>query len=124
VDLIPEGRGGLRALLASLLTNPIFVLKHVFTEPKILFFLKLFGPLLCLPFLAHRGKVMMLYGFAFLNHQLGGFIGLMLAGFLRESTGSYDIVWWLSIALGVASALINLPISEKPVARAAPAAAA
>lgn len=66
VDLIPEGRGGLRALLASLLTNPIFVLKHVFTEPKILFFLKLFGPLLCLPFLAHRGKVMMLYGFAFL----------------------------------------------------------
>jgi hypothetical protein len=47
----------------------------------------------------------------------------MLAGFLRESTGSYDIVWWLSIALGVASALINLPISEKPVARATPAAA-
>jgi MFS family permease len=65
----------------------------------------------------------MLYGFAFLNHQLGGFMGLMLAGWLRESTGSYDIVWWLSIALGVASALINLPISEKPVARAAPAAA-
>ncbi|HEY8579346.1 MAG TPA: MFS transporter, partial [Beijerinckiaceae bacterium] len=64
----------------------------------------------------------MLYGFAFLNHQVGGFIGLMLAGWLRESTGSYDVVWWLSIALGVASALINLPIVEKPVERmAAPA---
>lgn len=65
----------------------------------------------------------MLYGFAFLNHQLGGFIGLMLAGWLRESTGSYEIVWWLSIALGVASAIINLPIVEKPVERGvAPAA--
>jgi MFS family permease len=65
----------------------------------------------------------MLYGFAFLSHQVGGFIGLMLAGVLRESTGSYDVVWWLSIALGVASALINLPVVEKPVHRAAPAAA-
>jgi len=62
----------------------------------------------------------MLYGFAFLSHQVGGFIGLMLAGVLRESTGSYDIVWWLSIALGVASALINLPVAEKPVNRTAP----
>jgi hypothetical protein len=43
----------------------------------------------------------------------------MLAGVLRETTGSYDIVWWLSIALGVASALINLPIVEKPVHRPA-----
>ena len=67
----------------------------------------------------------MLYGFAFLNHQLGGFIGLLLAGWLRESTGSYDVVWWLSIGLGVFSALVNLPIVEKPVARmaAAPASA-
>ncbi len=66
----------------------------------------------------------LLYGFAFLNHQLGGFIGLMLAGWLRESTGSYDVVWWLSIALGVGSALVNLPIVEKPVHRAPVAAAA
>jgi MFS family permease len=63
----------------------------------------------------------MLYGFAFLNHQLGGFIGLLLAGWLRESTGSYDVVWWLSIALGLFSALVNLPIIEKPVARMAAA---
>lgn len=58
-----------------------------------------------------------LYGFAFFSHQLGGFIGLTLAGWLRESTGSYAVMWWLSIALGIVSALINLPIEEKPVER-------
>lgn len=61
-----------------------------------------------------------LYGLAFLNHQLGGFCGLMLAGYLRDMTGSYLIVWWLSIAFGVFSALVNLPIVEKPVPRAQP----
>jgi MFS family permease len=59
----------------------------------------------------------MLYGFAFFSHQLGGFMGVLLGGVLREATGSYDIVWWLSIVLGIASALINLPIVEKPVVR-------
>jgi len=65
-----------------------------------------------------------LYGLAFLNHQIGGFIGLMLAGWLREVTGSYTIVWWLSIALGIISAVINLPIVEKPVSHQPAAAAA
>ena len=55
----------------------------------------------------------MLYGFAFFSHQVGGFLGVLLGGILYERTGSYDIVWWLSVALGVASALINLPIIEK-----------
>ena len=59
----------------------------------------------------------MLYGFAFFSHQVGGFLGVLLGGFLRARTGSYDIVWYLSIALGVISALLNLPIVE---ARAAP----
>ena len=59
----------------------------------------------------------MLYGFAFFSHQLGGFLGVWLAGRVFDQTGSYDIVWYLSIALGVVSALINLPIVEKPVAR-------
>jgi len=62
----------------------------------------------------------MLYGFAFFSHQVGGFLGVLLGGVLYERFGSYDIVWWLSVALGVASALINLPIVEKPVARAVP----
>lgn len=62
----------------------------------------------------------MLYGFAFFSHQVGGFLGVLLGGILYEQFGSYDVVWWLSVALGVASALINLPIVEKPVARAVP----
>ncbi len=64
-----------------------------------------------------------LFGFAFFSHQVGGFLGVWLGGFLFERTGSYDLVWWLSMLFGVASALINLPIVERPVARATPAAA-
>ena len=65
----------------------------------------------------------MLFGFAFFSHQVGGFLGVWLGGVLFEATGSYDIVWWLSVFFGVASAVINLPIVEKPVARPMPAAA-
>jgi MFS family permease len=65
----------------------------------------------------------MLFGFAFFSHQVGGFLGVWLGGVLFERFGSYDVVWWLSIFLGVASAVINLPIVEKPVARPAAAAA-
>ncbi len=64
-----------------------------------------------------------LFGFAFFSHQVGGFLGVWLGGLLFESTGSYDVVWWLSVFFGVASALINLPIVEKPVHRPAPVAA-
>jgi MFS family permease len=65
----------------------------------------------------------MLAGFAFFSHQVGGFLGVWLGGVIFERTGSYDIIWWLAILLGVLSAVINLPIVEKPVARAALAAA-
>jgi MFS family permease len=65
----------------------------------------------------------MLFGFAFFSHQVGGFLGVWLGGIVFESTGSYNLVWWLSAFFGVASALINLPIVEKPVARPAMAAA-
>lgn len=65
-----------------------------------------------------------LTGFAFFSHQFGGFLGVWLGGIVFERTGSYDAIWWLSIAFGVASALINLPIIEKPVARPATAGAA
>jgi MFS family permease len=63
----------------------------------------------------------MLFGFAFFSHQVGGFLGVWLGGILFEQTGSYDMVWWLSVFFGVASALINLPIIEKPVGRVAAA---
>jgi MFS family permease len=65
----------------------------------------------------------MLSGLAFFSHQVGGFLGVWLGGVLFERTGAYDAVWWLSILLGVLSALINLPIVEKPAPRIAAAAA-
>jgi MFS family permease len=64
-----------------------------------------------------------LFGFAFFSHQVGGFLGVWLGGFLFERTGSYNVIWWLSIALGIASAIINLPIIERPIVRPAAAAA-
>ena len=65
----------------------------------------------------------MLAGLAFFSHQVGGFLGVWLGGLLYERTGSYDVVWWGAIGLGVISALVNLPIVEKPVARMATAGA-
>ena len=65
----------------------------------------------------------MLFGFAFFSHQVGGFLGVWLGGLAYEATGSYNMVWWLSVFFGVASAVINLPIVEKPVVRRATAAA-
>ena len=61
----------------------------------------------------------MLFGLAFFSHQVGGFLGVYLGGLFYERTGSYDIVWWLGVLFGVLSAVINLPIVEKPVARPA-----
>ena len=59
-----------------------------------------------------------LFGFAFFSHQVGGFLGVWLGGILFERTGSYNVVWWLSVVFGLLSAIINLPIIEKPIARA------
>jgi MFS family permease len=63
----------------------------------------------------------MLSGVTFFSHQVGGFLGVWLGGVVFDRTGSYDLVWWLAILFGVLSALINLPIVEKPVPRAAAA---
>jgi MFS family permease len=60
----------------------------------------------------------MLSGFVFLGHQVGSFLGVWLGGLLYDRTGSYDIVWYLSIALGVFAGLINLPVKENAIARA------
>ncbi|MCS4509252.1 MFS transporter [Xylophilus ampelinus] len=59
----------------------------------------------------------MLSGFVFMGHQAGSFLGVWLGGLLYDRTGSYDVVWWLSIALGVFAALINLPVREAPIRR-------
>ena len=59
----------------------------------------------------------MLSGFVFFSHQLGSFLGVWLGGFIFDKTGAYDIVWIISIALGVLAALVNLPVDERPLAR-------
>ncbi|NML46342.1 MFS transporter [Ramlibacter sp. G-1-2-2] len=59
----------------------------------------------------------MLGGFVFFSHQIGSFLGVWLGGYLYDRTGSYDIVWYLAIALGVFAALVNLPVREAPIAR-------
>ena len=64
----------------------------------------------------------MLFGIVFFGHQLGGFLGAWSGGYLFDRIGSYDIVWWISIGLGVMSALLHWPIQERPVRRLAVAA--
>lgn len=59
----------------------------------------------------------MLSGFVFFSHQIGSFMGVWLGGYLYDRTGSYDIVWYIAIALGVLAALINLPIKESAIVR-------
>jgi MFS family permease len=59
----------------------------------------------------------MLSGFVFFSHQIGSFMGVWLGGYLYDKTGSYDVVWYIAIALGVFAALVNLPIKEAAIAR-------
>jgi MFS family permease len=66
----------------------------------------------------------MLGGFVFFSHQIGSFMGVWLGGFLYDKTGSYDIVWYISIALGVFAGLVNLPVRETAIDRAPTAATA
>ncbi|HEY2189712.1 MAG TPA: MFS transporter [Caldimonas sp.] len=63
----------------------------------------------------------MLGGFVFLSHQVGSFLGVWLGGRLYDATGSYDVVWWIAVALGVLAALVNLPINERAILRPAAA---
>jgi len=65
----------------------------------------------------------LLGGIVFLSHQIGSFLGVYLGGYLYDRLGSFDPVWWISVALGLVAALINWPISEKPVERPQPVAA-
>ncbi|MHC5654531.1 MFS transporter [Stappia sp.] len=60
-----------------------------------------------------------LFGFVFFFHQIGAFLGVWLGGRLYDQTGSYDVIWWLGIALALFAALVHWPIREAPVARLA-----
>jgi MFS family permease len=65
----------------------------------------------------------MLSGFVFFSHQIGSFMGVWLGGLLYDRTGSYDIVWYIAIALGIFAGLINLPVKESAIVRARPSGA-
>jgi MFS family permease len=54
-----------------------------------------------------------LYGFVFLSHQIGGFMGVWLGGKMYDLTGGYELVWWIGVGVGAFSALIHLPIRER-----------
>lgn len=59
----------------------------------------------------------MLGGFVFFSHQIGSFLGVWLGGRLYDATGSYDVVWWIAVGLGVFAALVNLPVRETAIER-------
>ena len=56
-----------------------------------------------------------LYGIVFLSHQIGSFVGVWLGGLFYDIYGSYDLVWWVGISVGLFSAIIHLPVKEKPL---------
>jgi MFS family permease len=62
-----------------------------------------------------------LAGCAFMFHQVGSFLGVWIGGRIFDATGSYNVMWWITIAAGVAAALLNLPVDERPIPRNAPA---
>jgi len=66
--------------------------------------------------LRHMG---MLFGFAFVAHQLGSFIGIYAAGYFFDMFGNYNGVWWAAIIMGLVASLMNYPINDKPIERAA-----
>jgi MFS family permease len=120
LSLIYFGRAA--AILIYILLPPSIIATLIFGAAMGLFWLSTVPPTSGLVAVMFGTRwLAMLFGFAFFSHQVGGFLGVWLGGVLFESSGSYDVVWWLSILLGLLSAVINLPIVERPVARLAPA---
>ena len=64
----------------------------------------------------------MLYGIVFMSHQLGSFFGAWLGGLAYDLLGSYDAMWWICVALGIAAALLHWPIRDRPLSRPVPVA--
>jgi MFS family permease len=65
-----------------------------------------------------------LFGFVFFGHQLGAFFGVWLGGYVFDATHSYDLIWFIGIALGLMAALLHCPINDRTVIRPAMAPAA
>src|SRR5262249_29098797 len=109
------------AILAFIMLPPSAAATLIFGAVLGLLWLSTVPPTSGLVTVMFGPQLAMLFGFAFFSHQIGGFLGVWLGGVLFEHTESYDLVWWLSILLGLLSAAINLPIVEKPVQRLAAA---
>jgi MFS family permease len=108
------------AILVSILAPPSPLVTLIFGAVMGLLWLSTIPPTSALIAIMFGNRwLTMLLGLAFFSHQVGGFLGVWLGGVLFERTGSYDVVWWGTIFFGVASAIINLPIVEKPVPRPA-----
>jgi predicted MFS family arabinose efflux permease len=58
-----------------------------------------------------------LYGFVFLNHQIGSFFGVWLGGYYFDQTGSYNQIWWAAAIIATITAIIHIFIDERPIAR-------
>jgi len=56
-----------------------------------------------------------LYGLVFLSHQIGSFVGVWLGGDFYDRFGSYDVVWWVGVGTGLLSAVVHLPVKERPI---------
>lgn len=60
-----------------------------------------------------------LYGIVFMGHQIGSFVGVWLGGNLYDSTGSYELAWWVAIIFGLIAAILHWPIKDAPLDRTA-----
>jgi predicted MFS family arabinose efflux permease len=116
---IYAGRAVLFALFLIVPTTPFVVL--VFSAFMGLLWLSTVPPTSGLVAVMFGTRhVGMLFGVVFLSHQVGAFIGAWLGGVVYEATGAYELMWYLSIALGLAAAIVHLPINEQRAPRWAP----
>jgi MFS family permease len=122
LSLIYLARAVLIAAFVLLPTTPATVL--IFAASMGLLWLSTVPPTSGLVAVMFGPKYMAtLMGIVFFSHQVGAFLGVWLGGRLYDQTGSYDVVWWLGVALGIFAAIVHWPIQERAAYSAAPAAA-
>lgn len=111
--------------LTRAIAMTIFVLLPI-SEASVLVFASVMGMLWLATVPLTSGMVAQIFGLqymatlvgvVFLSHQLGSALGVWLGGEIHAATGSYDMIWWIAIALGLVASFLNLPIDDRPVAR-------
>ncbi|MDO9403413.1 MAG: MFS transporter [Polaromonas sp.] len=129
------GRWRMKSLLALLYATRGLAVLVFLLAPKTPAVMLLFAAVMGITFLSTvpptiglvaklfgTANMAMLFGIVMLAHQVGGFLGAYLGGAIFQATGSYDWVWYIDIALAAGAALVNLPIREARLPRAAAAA--